>query len=73
MINGYVEGFLDCAEIFELKDFYNLNYHKNETDVIKIIKAHNQRPLREGNVKRASKSKSCTKKPNIKPSPQKGK
>lgn len=42
LINGYVEGFLDCAEIFELKDYYNLNYGKNETDVIKIIKAHNQ-------------------------------
>lgn len=42
LINGYVEGFLDCAEMFELKDYYNLNYGKNETDVIKIIKAHNQ-------------------------------
>ena len=42
LINGYIEGFLDCAEIFELKDYYNLNYGKNETDVIKIIKAHNQ-------------------------------
>lgn len=42
LINRYVEGFLDCAEIFELKDYYNLNYGKNETDVIKIIKAHNQ-------------------------------
>lgn len=30
LINGYIEGFLDCAEIFELKDFYNLNYHKNK-------------------------------------------
>ena len=40
LINGYVEGFLDCAEIFELKDYYNLNYNKNETDVVK--KAHNQ-------------------------------
>ena len=29
LINGYIEGFLDCAEIFELKDYYNLNY-KNE-------------------------------------------
>lgn len=42
LINGYIEGFLDCAEIFELKDYYNLNYSKNETDVIKIIKTHNQ-------------------------------
>ena len=40
-----------------------------------MIKNNNQRPLREGNVKRASKSRSGspTKKPNIKPSPQKGK
>ena len=66
LINGYIEGFLDCAEMFELKDYYNLNYNKNETDVIKIIK-----PLREGNIKRASKSKIGTKKPNIRPSPQK--
>lgn len=41
LINGYIEGFLDCAEMFELKDYYN-HYGKNETDVIKIIKAHNQ-------------------------------
>ena len=40
LINGYIEGFLDCAEMFELKDYYNLNYSKNETDVVK--KAHNQ-------------------------------
>ena len=30
LINGYIEGFLDCAEIFESKYFYNLNYYKNE-------------------------------------------
>ena len=40
LINGYIEGFLDCAEMFE--SYHDLNHNENKTDAIKIIKAHNQ-------------------------------